>query len=645
MFKTDLLLEAYELAFQPLPPEPIWEWAESNVWLESKAAAESGFYRSSKTPWARRAQEIGRDPRMFVPDFANGGWTVVPVSEVNNKKSSQSGLSEACLNVVRWRARHRPCNVIYTIDTREEAKNIIARLLPTLEKIDGGDIFTGDDDDLGGLMLTLRAMVVWFFGSFSTGKFANKQAPLIVNDELEEHKRSTSDTSSDRSLASRRKTADEGLQYNISKPRRKGGPICKAFERGNQEEFHVQCPECGEWQWLTFFSEKRKVPFGKELRLVEIDGLSALLPDPLPPGEYREVKTGRVVFDHCKTPAGEWDLLAVMRGALHECGVCGARFDQQKKVEMVSGALWLPTAVGSPGVVSQHISDLYSTDSASHVGQIALDFLGANREGRLALQGFYNHRLGLEFREEVSKTEASDIEENIAGRETGGLPAYGRGVCPFVPQALILGSDVGGNYAKWSVGAVAENMEDCAIIDWGTEIDPDEIAEIFMSMTFPVMGTEKRVRLTHGFMDTKFRKRDCFKACLKVPGFKLIPCAGLGGEAARSIRLFSFNRIPTYPRKFCQLVYNDREAKNELYISCLKKKERRVWFPVGTEKDLDFVAELTAEELLEVDGETRWNPFPAPNHYGDTVKNIVTGLRFLTRKHTGSEPEPKEENS
>jgi len=647
MWLTDLLPDACRRSFEPPPPDPIWKWAEQNVWLENKEASESGPYRSAKTPWTRRLQEVARDPRMFVVDYGADGknpqWVVVDVTEFNIKKSSQSGFSEAVLNVIRWRASFRPCNVIYAIDTQEEAENISLRLKPSLQKLDA-NIFSGNDKDVGTMVMRLRAMEIWLYGSFSSGKFANKQAPLVVSDEVEEHKKPLKDTSNDRNLASRKKTADDGLQFNLSKPKRSGGPICKLFDRGNQEEYHIQCPICGEWQWFSFFPEKKKklIPFAKDLMEVEIDGLRAVLPRPLPLGELREVKVGRVVFEHCLNSLGEWDELRVLREAYHECGYCKKKIPQEKKPALVESALWFPTAVGSPGVISQHMSDLYSSDRASTTGRIALDYLTANKEGRLARQGFFNHRCGSELREEANKTDDDDIIGNIAGAEGDPVPAYTKGVCPFIPNTLILGADVGLTYARWVVIAVLENAEDCIVLDWGEELGPSEIAEVMLDTTWPCGPKGEPHSISFGFLDAKYRKRDSYKACLSVkkPGrypYPLFPTAGLGGAASRNIRLWALNKMPNYPAAFKMLVYNDREAKGELYIDCLKKKESRVLFPVDVIKDKTFMAELTAEEMiLTADNTYEWNEEPGPNHYGDCLKDAITGLRFLTRKNSRS---------
>lgn len=630
MWQTSLLPDACERVYEPPPPEPIWQWAESNVWLENKEAAEPGFYRSSKTPWTRRLQDLIKDPRMFVVDEQRGEWVVWPVHQINIKKSSQSGFSEACLNGLRWKARYKPENTIYAIDTQKAAKDISARLLPSLLKLDG-NIFTEDADDLGSLVMRLRSMDIWFNGSFSSGEAANKQAPFVISDEREEHAEVKGDTSTSKNLDSRTKTAPSGLSITLSKPKKTTGPICKAFDRGNQEEDAFRCPHCRDAQWITMFSEEIEVPFSDELIEVEIDGLKALLPKPLPSGETRKKKTGRLVYEHCKNALGKWDDLRIHNETYFECGNCQGKIEEWQKAGLAETATWIPMAHGTPGVVSQHCNDFLSMDGGSTWGKIVLEFIDANEEGRTELQGFYNHRLGLGFADRANRTFAADIKANIATGSNGCAP-YIRGMLPFEPRALVLGGDIGGNYAKWALGALHPNLADIAIIDWGEELHPRQIAEIIRTMTWEHGG--KAYKIWRGFLDAKYRKEDTYKACLTLPKHHLIPTAGIGGGAARMKGLYSFHKIAEFPR-LSQLTYNDREAKDEMYITCIKERKRRIWFPsdVVDESNKQFVKELCAESLKpDANGVMKWDEHPPANHWGDCVKDVVTGTRWLTRK-------------
>ncbi len=682
LFSSSLLPDVFERAFAARPTEPIWEWADENVWLEGNEAAEPGPYRSAKTPWARRLQDIWQNPAMPFWDWDAGRYVWIPVKEFNGMKSSQSGYTEGVLNGIRHDAQFEPRNCIYTVDTRETARDISNRLLPSLEKLDG-NIFTGDDDDVGTFVMRLWAMDIWFQGSFSMGKFASKMAPRTVSDESEEQGTDRTDTSTDTALKSRKKTADTGLHVAICKPKRKKGPIHKGYLRGNREQFMFRCPHCAYLQPFTMFrnedaQDPETTPFSEEVvevRDEQTGALRATLPVPLPRGQVRKLVTGRLVFDHCKDLLGTWDKLRITRETFYECGKCRGRIDEaEHKPALCAAAIWMPTAIGDPGIVSQQISDLYSTDANSAWGQIVLEFLQAKREGRKELQGFYNHRLGLPWSDEVNKTAESDIRANIAGRtlyrvdapsERGDMsrqifdrldaaeaavaalrsrgfecdivpsvcPPYKRGTIPCTPHGFILGADVGGNYAKWAVGILLANLEDIAVVDWGHELDPDVVAELMTRHRWPCADGQEYT-LRGGFMDAKHRKLDCLKACLSVPGRRLMPTAGLGGTAARSIKVFAATLVQGFEREgLRRLDYNDREAKDEMYIVRIKKKHRRIFFPIDVEEDPEFVAELCAEELIEDDrGQTIWNPFPGANHYGDAVKDIINGVRYLTRR-------------
>ena len=244
-FFTGLLAHAIARAFTPPPEKPIWQWAdEEPIWLYTEDAAEAGPYRSIKTVWTRRLQELGRNPVMWCWDHTAQKWTKVRVTEINIQKSTQSGFTEAILNVIRWIASFIARNVIYLVDSQDQGKKIARRLLRSLARLDPR-IFTGDADDIKSLEFLLRGMEIIFGGSFSGTTTAQKQAPVVVSDEIEEHKQPVGDdTSATRNLKYRKKTSTGGIQFNLSKPKLEGGPINKLFKRGNQEEFHVACPHC-----------------------------------------------------------------------------------------------------------------------------------------------------------------------------------------------------------------------------------------------------------------------------------------------------------------------------------------------------------------------------------------------------------------
>jgi hypothetical protein len=658
-------------AFTPPPDIPIWRWADIKVWLQSEDAAEPGPYRSEKPPWTRRLQELARHPFMWVWDYDAARWTKVRVTEVNIQKSTQSGFTEAILNIIRWIATFLGRNVIYAIDSIDEAKKIARRLLRSLKFLDPG-IFTGDPDDITKTEFILRGMELLFIGSFSPGKFANKQAWLVVSEEVEEHGQASGDTSSLRNLKYRKKTQRDGLQVNTGKPKLEGGPINKAWKRGNREEFHIRCPHCQHLQWINHRAEEIDSPFTENFVTFEDPdtGGNVTLPVPLPRGETRKIRTGRLIYDHCKDLMGNWDELRILREVFFECGQCGGRIEEHQKQSLGLEAAgrdallgWLPTVIGTPGIVSQHMSDLLSTDQESSWGQIVLELVTAKKEGRAELMGVVNNRFGNAWREELVKTEETDILANVAGR--GDLnrlcPPYRRGRIPFVPGTMLLGSDVGETYARWVLLAAMPDLENAAVIDFGEELDPESIVEIILKHTWPCDADGKKHRIAMGAVDAKFRRMEVLRCCwhvFKNGNRRLIPMSGIGGRAARGVRMWTFVPVEGYGGKgirnknFKRLNYNDREAKNHLYIDCLRKRNKRIFMPSdlfgkdGKPKDQEaqrFVEELCAEQLIDGPNGPMWDEEPGPNHYGDALKNAVTLLRFLTKKHfVGEHPEQGE---
>jgi hypothetical protein len=619
LFKTTWFPELLARAFADRPRETIWEWADAdNVFLDSTMADEAQFYRSRNTPWCRRIQELCQHP------YHHGHR----IRKIPVKKSSQSGFTEAVLNAIRWFVKFAPRNVIYSINSVVEAGNIRNRLVKTFEAL-GERIFTDNEDDLGKLKLTLLHMLIWLFGSYSPGSYANKQAPFCVTDEAEEHARITGQTRSVDDLDSRLKNAEEGLHVVISKPKLEHGIIDQQHKLGDREIYLVPCPHCETLQEITIEAIK---------------------------------------FGHCKNLMNEWDLERVMIDTHMQCQangrdeegnpICGKRIEEQHKEKMVqaaptrfnaekktwevcgylpdgrTGARWLGTAKGDPEVVSMHISDLYSLKKSVSWGNIAKKIIQTKGDsiGRMAV---WNHNLGLEWKEFEVRTEVSNI--------LGLRGAYKRGEIPFEPAAFLMGADVGLDYVRWVVGAFDAGTN-LALVDWGTELHPNAFLEI-VEHPWPLQGDySKKFAVSFGFPDAKYRKEDVYAACLRSRG-RLIPCSGSG--SSRSRQAFAWGRFPKglYPPEFGLISFNDRDFKSELYIDRIRDGNPKLIVPIDVDiprqgEVASLIAELCAEQLKRnLRGYFDWDRGSRPNHYGDCVKLILVGFRFSTRDRRAPEHE------
>jgi hypothetical protein len=615
LFKTAWFPALAARIFAVRPREKIWQWAERNVFLTSTMAPEPMFYDSKRTPWTRRIQELIQHP------YHNGRR----IKRIVVKKSSQTGFTEAILNAMRWSAKYAPRNIIYAIDSQEEAANISERFRSTIDAL-GEEILNDDKKDITTRKMTLRHMIIWFFGSGAAGKFANKQAPLVITDEIEEYKKLTGETSTVGNAASRMKKSREGLLIELSKPKLKGGPIDKDHALGNQEIFLVPCPHCG---------------------------------------TYQEIAFEQLEFKHCKNLMGEWDKDRVLNETFMKCAatfcapfetIRDLDSEQLKSLKRepileshrrwmlddiepgVSRARWFPTGVGSkdydPEIISQEMPDLYDTDNPRVWGEIAKDIIaaGGSHKGR---QEVYNHRLARAYIPTTTKPEAIDVIRLKA--------PYKRRTIPWTPIALLLASDVGKQYAKWGVGAV-NAADDIALIDYGSELHPSGLVKLLRDARYLCPGDGKYYPIWQGVVDAKHRKEDCYAACLEIPG-RLWPCMGGGGPHAK--QTLAWGSLPTYPEWFKLLTFNDREFKTELYIQRVKRtvppdldeeqakeflsKMPRLLLPEDV--DSEVITELTNEHYEEDPETAEWEWIrKGPNHFGDIIKEMCVFWRYAKRQ-------------
>lgn len=577
------LRRLFTKAFTVPPDEPIWAWADREVVFKKKHSAEPN-YRSGKTPWTRWPQEIMRTP-----------WRVrkgrrIRIRRVRIKKCTQSGFTEGILNGIRWRAKFRPANFIYSINSKEEAMNIRGRLVDTLERLGEGVFEDGEvADDLKQFVLQLREMTGWWLGSFSKGAFSNKYAPLVIADELDDHAVFAGNAATLDLLDERLKTADdEDLSFALGKPQMKGGPIDAAHATGDQFEWIVPCPHCGTWQPLVW---------------------------------------DRVRFGHCRDLMGMWDTERMLEETYYECASwekCRILDVHKEWMEERGRWLWV-TAGEDPETVSLAMSDLHSMHKGSTLGHLAREFVEATAKAKRGdftkLQAFNNGRLGLGFEQRVEKIGRDDV---LACRS-----AYRRGIIPHPGSLLILGMDVGQFVnTKWAAIAVNPATVEAWVIDYGTAGQPSDLLDLLRTKRYrcPAAGQEQGVALA--FIDCRFLREKVFATAWAMPK-RIWPTLGL--KAGVSTRSIAFNQVSGKPPGFGVITFIRQDANSDLYLDRIKhRRPPLIHLPEDTGEE--FIDELCAERLIRdpVTGRVYWADKPSgPNHWGDAVSQALTGYDYL----------------
>lgn len=611
--------EIRQEVFAERPNVPLPAWANKNVVLSRRQSSIPGPYDPNEFPWTWEFQEIMRTRKVYEdpapdgsviirdpPDSPGDSATVATVTQITVMKCSQSGYTESVLNAIRYFARHDPQNVIFAIDSRDQASTVNEiRLQPTLRAL-GAQIFTENKDDTSKFLLKLRNMLVYFVGSYSPAAFASKMAEFAVADELEEHALPPGDASNVENLRGRIKTSSRGLLVLLSKPKMAGGPIDVEFQHGSMHVPEIACPHCGGWQ---------------------------------------ELKQDNMIFDHCKNLLGQWDFERVKNETYFRCEKCEGKIEDKHRpqINRRENRRWRRTnLLADRGHISFRMSDFYATRQLLPTwGILAQEYIEStgNQKSR---QGYRNNHEGLPYEERATKTLPADI---LALRGDHKL-----GTIPWKPDLIILGADVGLEYVKWTVHAqrhLPDGQSEAAIIDYGKELHPDDLLTLIRTKRYKCHEDQEDYIITVGGCDAKYRKDEVTRACLNSQR-KLFPTAGINADLA--VRSISFNSKPPHPPWFGVIVYVDRDAKHELYTdriaawsanlqdpSQMAPQTGRLIFPqeINQAEHWPFVNEFTQEHLVEIPTAHAAKQFvwkrKGPNHWADAVKVALVLWRYLTR--------------
>lgn len=621
--------------YKARPRQPIWEWADQNVYLSGKMAARAGRYESKRTPWTREPQDLPRDPN---------------VREVAILKCSRSGFTEGFLNCLRWMPSHWPGNALYAINERNLARQVSKRrIIPSLEA-SCPDAFTGDVDDKSLSVISLKNMDIVVSGSGSSGPFMELWYRLMILDELENHIQ-TQDTTTEERAESRQNDVDDGLIVKISKPEEAGGIIDMAFIRGSQKRYWVPCPRCSDGDRTLAATNPVAA------RFIILDRAGA-------------------VASHCRTSDGTWDLTRVIKETYRVCPHCQGRIDEWEKPSMVNEAVWVPTpekdrrrgpdgkpVPAVPGVESYQISDWYSLHRRLTTGHLMAKWLMAfeiqptesrkkyfttNHDGwpwditeyKLdetsidALKGGRAEQKEITLADGTKKVvvEIIGVRHTLAYNRDGGFQSR----LPFRPALLSVHADKQKNCIK---GVIIAWMNDGQRFLIGVDQWQDE-EHMFRQLAARPYWIAKAHRadadedepmyVRAGRIDCGYRPTDVYKACLTANrgdyggsehgAFQVWPVRGEGDTNKQGgKKLLRFDKDYVDGTEITVRKFWDHEVKNNFYISRLQQRALpRIWMPDDIPRII--YEELTSEKFDSSDDEWKHPEGAPPNDYGDAMK-------------------------
>ncbi len=353
---------------RPEQPLTVSEWADKHRRLSSKASAEPGPWRTSRTPYLREPMDCLS--------------STSAVQRVVMMFAAQTGKTEAGANWLGYVIDHAPGPMLLVQPTVEMAKRLSKQRLESLitetpvlaEKIapsrsrDSGNTMFAKDFPGGMMLLT---------GSNSATGLRSTPCRYIFCDEIDAFPSDVDGEGDPVSLAEKRATTFARRKILLtSTPTVKDFSRIEAeFERSDQRRFYVPCPCCNVMQWL-------------------------------------------------KWPQLKWDNNEPSTAA-YECEVCHERFAEIHKPAMLRRGEWRATAPSNGKTAGFQLSGLYSPLGWLSWADMVDDFLRAKTDAPM-LKSFVNTRLAETWEEDfASKVSADGLLERCEHYQAAMVPEGG----------------------------------------------------------------------------------------------------------------------------------------------------------------------------------------------------------------------------
>ena len=353
---------------RPEQPLTVSEWADKHRRLSSKASAEPGPWRTSRTPYLREPMDCLS--------------STSAVQRVVMMFAAQTGKTEAGANWLGYVIDHAPGPMLMVQPTVDMAKRLSKQRLESLindtpvlsEKIaparsrDSGNTMFSKEFPGGMMILT---------GANSATGLRSTPCRYIFCDEIDAFPSDVDGEGDPVSLAEKRATTFARRKILLtSTPTVKDFSRIEAeYERSDQRRFYVPCPCCNVMQWL-------------------------------------------------KWPQLKWDNNEASTAA-YECEVCHERFAEIHKPAMLRNGEWRATAPSNGKTAGFHLSGLYSPLGWLSWAEMVDDFLRAKTDAPM-LKSFVNTRLAETWEEDfASKVSADGLLERCEHYEAAMVPEGG----------------------------------------------------------------------------------------------------------------------------------------------------------------------------------------------------------------------------
>ncbi len=230
------------------PPEnmTVSQWADRKRRLSPEASAETGLWRTDRTPYLREIMDSFND---------------VKVRQITVVASSQVGKSEAINNMIGYIIDQDPGSILFiqptNIDAKEYSKLRIAPMIRDCKAL-RNKVAPAKSRDSQNTVLqkSYPGGILTMCGSGEAHALCSKPIKYIFGDERDRWEVDAGGEGDPWELAKTRQlTFYNSKAVEVSTPTVKGSSaIAKSYAEGTQERWNTRCPHCGEYSEIVFDS-------------------------------------------------------------------------------------------------------------------------------------------------------------------------------------------------------------------------------------------------------------------------------------------------------------------------------------------------------------------------------------------------------
>lgn len=537
MKKYDFISDCMS-ALKPPPNYTVSQWADKYRYIASSTSAYGGRWSTDNAPEFRYIMDCVNDPN---------------VEQISMMICSQSGKTEALLNVLGFYIHTDPCPILILQPTEDMAAsfskeriNPTIKATPVLNNIIDVDKKSPENNINyksfpGGYMVIL--------GTQTPSKLASRPIRIILADEIDRFATDAGGEGDPLQLAKKRTANFWNRKWvQVSTPTDEGvSRIEPLYNESSKDKYYVTCKDCGEKQfmkWEQIHWDKEKDDLGKTIHHPE---------------------TAHYVCEHC-----------------------GSLWDDVDRLYAIAHGEWISH---NPEVTSHKGFHLprFSTSMCSRLEDIVREFIVA-KESPMRLKVFVNTVLAQTWKHGSETVKASQLLERREEWDDDVMPENS---CYITGSVDVQGDRIELMLTAWGASSEQWCLEHRRF--YGDPVKDWEVwdtLEKYLKKQFWSEHYQRHFSIERLVIDSGAYTEHIYKYCYDKPKDLDIPVLPIKGSNQTNHPIYKLTQSKKYKKEL--YIIGTQQAKTVIYQNLAIKDHGASYCHFNMRQDYEFFEQLTS---------------------------------------------------